>query len=71
MTILRILSVDCLNTFYFLDQKFPEDPTHQSDESDKGTVDASLIREDSVPAELQQVSRLILHGCIKRSLFLP
>ncbi|XWS67399.1 hypothetical protein CRYUN_Cryun04dG0003700 [Craigia yunnanensis] len=43
------------------DEKFPEDPTHQSDESDRGTVDASLIREDDVPAELQQVDRVL--GC--------
>ncbi|XVE67563.1 hypothetical protein DITRI_Ditri08aG0170500 [Diplodiscus trichospermus] len=38
-----------------------EDATHQSDESDKGAVDASLIHEDSVPAELQQVDRVL--GC--------
>ncbi|XVE67559.1 hypothetical protein DITRI_Ditri08aG0170200 [Diplodiscus trichospermus] len=38
-----------------------EDATHQSDESDKGAVDASLIHEDSVPAELQLVDRVL--GC--------
>ncbi|XP_022725940.1 protein CHROMATIN REMODELING 4-like isoform X2 [Durio zibethinus] len=41
--------------------EFPEDTTRQSDESDKGTVDASLIHEDSVPAEFQQVDRVL--GC--------
>ncbi|XVE94276.1 hypothetical protein REPUB_Repub01dG0267500 [Reevesia pubescens] len=43
------------------DEKLPEDASHQSDELDKGTVDASLVREDSVPAELHQVDRVL--GC--------
>ncbi|KAK6240336.1 hypothetical protein SCA6_005725 [Theobroma cacao] len=43
------------------DEKLPEEVTHQSDESDKGTLDASLIHEDSVPAEVQQVDRVL--GC--------
>ncbi|XWS40468.1 hypothetical protein CRYUN_Cryun18bG0142500 [Craigia yunnanensis] len=43
------------------DEKLSEDATHQSDESDKGAVYASLICENSVPAELQQVDRVL--GC--------
>ncbi|XVF46045.1 hypothetical protein PTKIN_Ptkin02bG0256400 [Pterospermum kingtungense] len=42
------------------DEKFTGDTTHQSDVLDKGTVDTSLIHEDSVPAELQ-VDRVL--GC--------
>ncbi|XP_022762611.1 protein CHROMATIN REMODELING 4-like isoform X2 [Durio zibethinus] len=41
--------------------EIPEYATPQSGESDKGTVDASLIREGSVPTELQQVDRVL--GC--------
>ncbi|XVF00483.1 hypothetical protein REPUB_Repub04eG0004900 [Reevesia pubescens] len=43
------------------DEKLPKDATHLSNEPDKGTVDASLIHEDTVPAEVQQVDRVL--GC--------
>ncbi|XP_022748758.1 protein CHROMATIN REMODELING 4-like isoform X2 [Durio zibethinus] len=43
------------------DEKLSEEATHQSDESDKAVMDASLICEDSVRAELQQVDRVL--GC--------
>ncbi|OMO92368.1 SNF2-related protein [Corchorus olitorius] len=43
------------------DEKLPEDAIHLSVELDKGAMDASVIPEVSVPAEVQQVDRVL--GC--------
>lgn len=60
ITSLHVL-VFVLSKFYYSIQKLSEEVNHPSENLGKGTVEVSVVHEDNVTAEIQQVG--LFHGC--------